>query len=126
MLLRIQHHGSVEPALLADRTTVPLGVISEATRQVEERGLAVREGLDLRLTDAGREVAERLAEARQESLARMLGDWWTKDRPTDLTELVRELTSELCGSDAEEPHNGDARRTLPRTGSAPRPPDLAK
>ncbi|MFD9812469.1 DHA2 family efflux MFS transporter permease subunit [Streptomyces sp. NPDC059080] len=126
MLLRIQHHGSVEPALLADRTTVPLGVISEATRQVEERGLAVREGLDLRLTDFGRGVAERLAEARQESLARMLGDWWTKDRPTDLTELVRELTSELCGSDAEEPHNGDARRALPRTGSAPRPPDLAK
>ncbi|MFF9480032.1 DHA2 family efflux MFS transporter permease subunit [Streptomyces sp. NPDC014733] len=126
MLLRIQHHGSVEPALLAERTTVPLGVISEATRQVEERGLAVREGLDLRLTETGQVVAERLAGARRESLARMLGDWWTKDRPTDLTELVRELTSELCGSDAEEPHNGDARRTLPRTGSAPRPPDLAK
>ncbi|WP_399091525.1 DHA2 family efflux MFS transporter permease subunit [Streptomyces sp. BBFR2] len=126
LLLRIRHHGSVEPALLADRTTVPLGVISEATRQVEERGLAVREGLDLWLTDTGRVVAERLADARQESLARMLGDWWTKDRPTDLTELVRELTSELCGSDAEEPHNGDARHALPRTGPAPRPPDLAK
>ncbi|MCB5907081.1 MDR family MFS transporter [Streptomyces pinistramenti] len=123
MLLRIQRHGAVEPAMLAERTTVPLGVIAEATRQVEERGLAVREGLDLLLTDTGRAVAARLAAAREESLARMLGDWWTDDRPHDLAELVQQLTSELCGSDAEEPHDGDARPSVPRT---PRPGDLAK
>ncbi|MFH8679524.1 DHA2 family efflux MFS transporter permease subunit [Streptomyces lydicus] len=124
LLLRIHRYGSVEPGLLAERSTVPLGVIAESVRQVEERGLATREGLLLLLTDRGREDAERLSQARQQSLAQMLGDWWTKDRPTDLTELVRELTAELCGSDAEEPHNGDARPPVPRT--PPRPPGLAK
>lgn len=123
LILRIHRYGSVEPGLLAERSTVPLGVIAESVRQVEGRGLADREGLLLLLTDRGREVADRLSAARQESLAQMLGDWWTRDRPTDLTELVQELTAELCGSDAEEPHNGDARHPVPRT---PRPPDLAK
>ncbi|MEJ8647808.1 MDR family MFS transporter [Streptomyces sp. MS1.AVA.3] len=127
LILRIHRHGAVEPALLAERSTVPLGVIAESIRQIEERGLATRDGLLLRLTDRGRETADRLSAARQQSLAEMLGDWWTKDRPTDLTELVRELTAELCGSDAEEPHHGDARPPLPRTHPpAPQPPDLAK
>ncbi len=130
LLLRIHRYGSVEPGLLAERSTVPLGVISESVRQVEERGLATREGLLMLLTDSGRDVADRLSAARQESLAQMLGDWWTRDRPTDLTELVQELTAELCGSDAEEPRDGDARepvpRTPPRTPRPPRPPDLAK
>ncbi|MFI2188026.1 DHA2 family efflux MFS transporter permease subunit [Streptomyces sioyaensis] len=127
LILRIHRYGSVEPGLLAERSTVPLGVISEGVRQIEERGLAARQGLLLHLTDRGREGADRLSAARQESLAELLGDWWTRDRPTDLTELVRELTAEMCGSDAEEPHNGDARPLLPRTHPpAPHPPDRAK
>ncbi|MFH8556800.1 MULTISPECIES: MFS transporter [Streptomyces] len=119
LLLRIHRYGSVEPGLLAERTIVPLGVISEGVRQIEERGLAIREGLPLVLTDSGRATAARLSLARQESLAAMLGDWWTEERPTDLTELVQELSAELCGSDEEEPHDGDARRHAPR---APNPP----
>lgn len=127
LILRIHRCGSVEPARLAERSTVPLGVIAESIRQIEERGLVTRDGLLLRLTDDGRETADRLSAARQQSLAEMLGDWWTEDRPTDLTALVRELTAELCGSDAEEPHNFDARRPLPRIPPrTPRPPDLAK
>ncbi|RXS70319.1 MFS transporter [Streptomyces sp. TM32] len=127
LILRIHRYGSVEPGLLAERSTVPLGVVAEGVRQIEERGLAVRQGPLLMLTDRGREGADRLSTARQESLAELLGDWWTRDRPTDLTELVRELTAELCGSDAEEPHNGDARQPLPRTHPpAPHPPDRAK
>ncbi len=55
------------------------------------------------LTEEGREVAERLARAREESLAELLGDWWGPDRPTDLVRLVRELNAELCGCDAERP-----------------------
>ncbi|OKI04987.1 EmrB/QacA family drug resistance transporter [Streptomyces sp. CB02923] len=113
MLLRINRYGSVEPALLSERSIVPIRVIAEATRQIEERGLAVREGLPLVLTDKGRTVAERLATARRASLAELLGDWWTEDRPTDLTELVDELTTELCGSDEESPHHGDARKRRP-------------
>ncbi|MEV0372020.1 MFS transporter [Streptomyces sp. NPDC050636] len=127
LVLRIHRYGSVEPGLLAERSKVPLGVISEGVRQIEERHLAVREGLMLLLTDRGRETADRLSAARQDSLAEMLGDWWTKDRPTDLTELVKQLTAELCGSDAEEPHDGDARPPLPHTPTrTPRPPDLTK
>ncbi|MFG2137602.1 DHA2 family efflux MFS transporter permease subunit [Streptomyces sp. NPDC048650] len=126
LVLRIHRYGSVEAALLAERTNVPLGVVTEATRQLEERGLAEREGLMLLLTDLGRETADRLSAARQESLAELLGDWWTKDRPTDLTLLVRELTAELCGSDGEEPHNGDARQSAPRSPRrVQRPPGVA-
>lgn len=103
LLLRIKKYGRVEPALLASQVPVPLTVVLEAARQVEERQLAVRRGLDLVLTDEGREVAGRLARARQESLAELLGDWWGPGRPTDLDQLVEELTAELCGSDAEHP-----------------------
>ncbi|MFF1441857.1 DHA2 family efflux MFS transporter permease subunit [Streptomyces sp. NPDC058295] len=106
MLLRIRRYGSVEPSALSENTTVPLPVIIEAVRQIEGRGLAVREGLDMMLTDEGREVADRLAEVREESLAELLGDWWGPDRPTDLVQLVKELNSELCGSDREQPRGG--------------------
>ncbi|KQX82320.1 MFS transporter [Streptomyces sp. Root1310] len=106
LLLRIKRYGSVEPSVLSEDTTVPLPVVIEAVRQIEGRGLAVREGLDMMLTDEGREVADRLAQVREESLAELLGDWWGPDRPTDLVQLVKELNSELCGSDREQPHGG--------------------
>ncbi|MEU1806816.1 MDR family MFS transporter [Streptomyces sp. NPDC019937] len=103
MLLRIRHYGSVEPAVLAERTPVPLRAITGAARQIEERGLGVRYGLDLTLTPGGREVADRLFRARERSLAELLGDWWSPERPTDLVELVEELSREMCGSDEERP-----------------------
>ncbi|WP_428934510.1 DHA2 family efflux MFS transporter permease subunit [Streptomyces sp. ACT015] len=106
LLLRIKKYGWAEPGVLAERGAVPLPVVLAAARQVEERGLGVREGLDLVLTDRGRETADRLAAAREASLAELLGDWWGPDRPTDLTHLVRLLNEELCGSDREQPHNG--------------------
>ncbi|MFF4008998.1 DHA2 family efflux MFS transporter permease subunit [Streptomyces sp. NPDC001717] len=110
LLLRINKYGSAEPALLAERTSVPLATITDAARQVEERHFAVRDGLPLVLTDQGREAAVKLSAARQESLAELLGDWWSPDRPTDLDKLVREINAELCGCDAEEPHEGLPRR----------------
>lgn len=45
ILLRIKKYGSVDPGVLAERTSVPLRVVTDAARQIEERGLAVREGL---------------------------------------------------------------------------------
>ncbi|WP_405947676.1 MFS transporter [Streptomyces prunicolor] len=108
LLLRIKRDGWAEPGVLAERSTVPLPVILAAVRQIEGRGLAVREGLDLQLSERGREVAEKLSLAREESLAETLGDWWGPDRPTDLVQLVKELNGELCGSDREQPHNGTA------------------
>ncbi|MFB7338928.1 MDR family MFS transporter [Streptomyces hydrogenans] len=103
MLLRIRRHGAVEPALLAETAPVPLRVITDAAREVEERRLARRDGLGLVLTEDGAAAAELLARAREESLAALLGDWWGPDRPTDLVQLVEELNAELCGSDAERP-----------------------
>ncbi|MDX3804285.1 MFS transporter [Streptomyces sp. AK04-3B] len=105
LLLRIKRYGSVEPSMVAERSSVPLSVVVEAARQIEGRGLVVRRGLDMVLTDEGRVTAERLAAAREDSLAELLGDWWGPDRPTDLVQLVRELTGELCGSDREQPHD---------------------
>ncbi|WP_369388913.1 DHA2 family efflux MFS transporter permease subunit [Streptomyces sp. CG1] len=110
MLLRIRKYGSVEPAVLAERSPVPLDVVLAAARQVEERRLAERRGLDLYLTDSGREVAERLAQAREESLAELLGDWWQPGRCADLTQLVKDLTGELCGTEGERPHDRAVQR----------------
>jgi EmrB/QacA subfamily drug resistance transporter len=115
LLLRIKKYGWAEPAELAERSTVPLSVVLAAARQVEERRLALREGLDLVLTEQGREAAEKLAKAREESLAELLGDWWSPDRPTDLTKLVEELNAEMCGSDAEQPQG----RAEPRPQGKP-------
>ncbi|MFJ8631071.1 DHA2 family efflux MFS transporter permease subunit [Streptomyces sp. NPDC093568] len=103
LLLRIKRYGWVEPGVLAERSSVPLPVILDAAREVEGRRFAVREGLDLMLTEKGREAAERLARVREESLAELLGDWWGPDRPTDLVQLVKELNEELCGSEREQP-----------------------
>ncbi|MCX3060034.1 MFS transporter [Streptomyces beihaiensis] len=115
LILRTYRQGWAEPAKLAEYTAVPLPVILAAARQVEERHLAVREGLELTLTDEGREVAERLSAAREASLAQLLGDWWGPDRPRDLIRLVHELNLELCGSDAERPHDGSAAARAPLT-----------
>ncbi|MCX5437063.1 MULTISPECIES: MFS transporter [unclassified Streptomyces] len=106
LLLRIKRYGWAEPSALAEHSAVPLPVIIAAGRQVEGRRLATRVGVDLVLTDEGREVAARLSASREESLAELLGDWWGPDRPTDLAKLVEELNAELCGSDAERPHDG--------------------
>ncbi|MEU4272257.1 MFS transporter [Streptomyces sp. NPDC026092] len=110
LVLRIRRHGTVEPARLAETTPVPLRAITEASRQVEECHLARREGLQLILTEEGLATAIKLAKAREESLAELLGDWWGPDRPTDLVQLVEELTAELSGSDAERPHSPEPPR----------------
>ncbi|WP_309058936.1 MFS transporter [Streptomyces sp.] len=115
LLLRIRKYGAVEPALLAERGPVPLSVVIEAARQLEVRHLAVRQGLDLVMTEEGREVAERLARTREDSLAELLGDWWGPDRPTDLVQLVHELTGELCGAQGERPHRERPHRERPAT-----------
>ncbi|WP_084995920.1 MFS transporter [Streptomyces sp. S8] len=120
LLLRIKRHGTVEPARLAEVAPVPLRIITEAARQVEERGLARREGLQMILTDAGGEAVVRLSQAREDSLAELLGDWWGPDRPTDLVKLVAELTAEVSGSSKERPHMPAA----PRDHSADRHHDI--
>ncbi|MFJ6697561.1 MDR family MFS transporter [Streptomyces sp. NPDC091272] len=103
LLLRMRRDGFVQPALLAEHSTVPADVIREAARQTEERALARREGLALLLSDDGAAVADRLAKAREESLAELLGDWWEPGRQDELSELVEKLSAELCGSNTDGP-----------------------
>ncbi|MDX2558628.1 MDR family MFS transporter [Streptomyces sp. TX20-6-3] len=110
LLLRIRRHGTVEPVRLAEQVPVPLLVITEASRQVEERRLVTREGPQLILTEEGVQAATRLDAAREESLAELLGDWWGPDRPTDLVKLVEELTAELGGPDGERPRDPEPPR----------------
>ncbi|WP_407564582.1 MFS transporter [Streptomyces sp. 184] len=115
----------VDPAALAERTGLPLAVVTGAAQELEERGLTRREGLPLLCTEEGTRVAKRLSAARQEALAELLGDWWTPDRPTDLTELVEQLSAELCGSDGEAPPGAAVEEwRRPGTGpdSPPKPP----
>ncbi|SCF66804.1 hypothetical protein GA0115254_110582 [Streptomyces sp. Ncost-T10-10d] len=69
------------------------------------------------LTEAGAEVVVKLAEAREESMAELLGDWWGPERPTDLVKLVAELTAEANGSSKERPHRpGPVRDHAARPG----------
>ncbi|GHB86008.1 EmrB/QacA family drug resistance transporter [Streptomyces umbrinus] len=104
LLLRaLRPERSLSPTRLAVYSQVPLPVIQDAVKEIEQRRLAAREGMNLLLTDAGREAAAKLSAARQDSFAELLGDWWGPDRPTDLVELVEELSSQLSGSDAERP-----------------------
>ncbi|MEU1214310.1 MDR family MFS transporter [Streptomyces sp. NPDC005790] len=110
LLLRIKRHGTVEPGRLAEVAPVPLRVITSAASQVEGRGFARREGMQLVLTEKGAEAVVRLSRAREESLAALLGDWWGPDRPTDLVRLVTELSAEVSGSRREQPHMPDPRR----------------
>ncbi|MFD4722948.1 DHA2 family efflux MFS transporter permease subunit [Streptomyces sp. NPDC058423] len=110
LLLRIKRHGLVEPSRLAEATDVPIRAVTDASREVEERGLARREGLSLMLTDKGVDATAKLSAAREESMAELLGDWWGPDRPTDLAQLVKELTAELCGSDGERPVGSEPHR----------------
>ncbi|MFF9072666.1 MFS transporter [Streptomyces sp. NPDC014872] len=124
MLLRIRRHGTVEPAVLADTTPVPLRVIGDASRQLEELGLVRREGVQLTLTDAGAEVVARLAEARERMMAEWLGDWWGPERPTDLVRLVAELTAETSGSRRQRPRGPEPRRDH-TAGPVGRPADTS-
>ncbi|MFD6281694.1 DHA2 family efflux MFS transporter permease subunit [Streptomyces sp. NPDC060209] len=110
LLLRIKRHGTVEPGRLAEVAPVPLRVITSAARQVEGNGYARREGMQLVLTERGAEAVVRLSQAREESLAELLGDWWGPDRPTDLVRLVTELSAEVSGSSRERPHMPEPRR----------------
>nr|WP_254802655.1 MFS transporter [Kitasatospora sp. SUK 42] len=117
LLLQIHHHGSAEPAELAERRIIPFAVIEEAVREVEGRGLAARTGgLPLRLTEPGKEAALRLVEARRTQLAALLGDWDERQH-TELADLLTRLSSTLCAdlrdrpdpTGPEPPYRGEGR-----------------
>ncbi|RBM18976.1 MDR family MFS transporter [Streptomyces sp. PT12] len=99
LLLRIERDDAT-----GERTGVPRDVVDAAAGELREHSLATCAGGALTATDEGHRVADRLAQAREEALARLLGDWWGPERPRDLTRLVHALGAELGGSEADRPH----------------------
>ncbi|GAA2226925.1 MFS transporter [Kitasatospora cystarginea] len=102
LILAMHHQGRVEPAELAERRTVPIEVVEAAVREVESRGLAVRSGLSIRLTERGRQVAEKLVAARRSQLAALLDDY-DERRYGDLADLLNRLSRQLCADDRDRP-----------------------
>ncbi|MFI9275188.1 MFS transporter [Kitasatospora sp. NPDC052896] len=102
LILQMHRQGSVEPAELAERKVVPPQVVEAAAREVEGRGLALRNGLPMRLTVAGEEVAKRLVAARRHQLSQLLGDWDEKQFD-DLAQLLNRLSTTLCGDERDRP-----------------------
>ena len=118
LLLRIRRYGSVEPAR-ARRAHPRPAARSSPRRPGRSRsaGLAVRDGArHWCSTDEGREVAERLARAREESLAELLGDWWGPDRPDRPgRSWCEELNARAVRlATREQPHDDGAPRPLRR------------
>jgi hypothetical protein len=98
----MHRQGSVEPAELAEHRIIPPAVIEAAAREVEGRGLALRNGLPMRLTEEGERTALRLVEARRSQLAELLGDWDEKQF-ADLAALLTRLSDNLCGDPHDRP-----------------------
>ncbi|MEU1418726.1 MFS transporter [Kitasatospora sp. NPDC005751] len=116
LLLQMHHHGSAEPAELAERRIVPLAVVEEAAREVEDRGLAARTGgLPLRLTEPGEAAAVRLVAARREQLSELLGDWDEKQY-ADLAALLTKLSAALCADERDRPDRAGAEPAERRSG----------
>ncbi|WP_329563786.1 MFS transporter [Kitasatospora sp. NBC_01266] len=106
LLLQMHHQGSAEPAELAERKIIPPEVVESAAREVEGKGLALRNGLPMRLTEAGQQVALKLVAARRAQLSRLCGDWDEKQF-TDLADLLTRLSDALTGDQHDRPDRGD-------------------
>ncbi|MGK4583573.1 DHA2 family efflux MFS transporter permease subunit [Kitasatospora sp. HPMI-4] len=102
LILAMHQQGQIEPAELAERRIVPIDVIEEAAREVESRGLAVRNGRPMHLTEHGEQIALRLVAARRTQLAALLGDYDEK-RYGDLAELLNRLSRQLCTDVRDRP-----------------------
>ncbi|GAB2716841.1 MFS transporter [Kitasatospora kifunensis] len=106
LLLQMHQQGSVEPAELAERRILPPSVVEAAAREVEGRGLALRNGLPLRLTEEGEQAALKLVAARRAQLAALCGDWDEKQF-ADLAQLLTRLSAVLCGDQRDRPDPAD-------------------
>jgi hypothetical protein len=106
LLLRIRRYGWAEPAVLAERSAVPLHVVIAAARQVEERRLARRRASTSYSPSGAHEVAEKCWPRPVRSPCRAPGRLVGPGPADGPGRLVKELNAEMCGSNAERPHNG--------------------
>jgi DNA-binding MarR family transcriptional regulator len=109
-LCRIAREGSVPGTELAQRA----GVAPEEGRPYVDRlvadGLVERSDGVLRVTEAGRRIAERMVDARCDALRDLL-DGWDPDEHPDLTALLRGLARDSLGNQPDQiTASGDAVR----------------
>jgi DNA-binding MarR family transcriptional regulator len=96
-LCRIARDGSVRGTELAERAEVTTEEGRPYTDRLVSAGLVDRADGTLRITEAGRAVADRLVETRREALERMCDGWHPEDHP-ELAGLLRGLAADSLGN----------------------------
>lgn len=117
LLLRLVERAPSSPDDLAARLQVPSDVLHPRLERLRRASFTEVEapidgpGEIVTLTEAGRQTAERLVEARREGLADLLAEW-QPDQYAELSTLVSGLARRLLADDpAPEVPAGGARRT---------------
>jgi DNA-binding MarR family transcriptional regulator len=95
-LVRVDRDGTVRAADLAERAGMTLAQGRPFADRLVADGLVERVGDNLVITDAGREVAGRLYEARRKGLSHLL-DGWQPERHPELAGLLTKLSQTTLG-----------------------------
>jgi DNA-binding MarR family transcriptional regulator len=110
-IMRIAEHGPIRLTDLAHQLWLDLSVVSRKVRQLEDRGLVERvvDPSDARaalvaITDAGREIADRLASGRQQMLDGLFGSWGERDTKRFADLLDRFVTDVIAIHESEDHH----------------------
>lgn len=103
MLYRLEDHPGSTAAELARLSGFSVDRLLRAADRLTDQGLLAwpndRSPVGaMVLTTKGRSAVERLADARRENLAEMLGDWSPTDRP-ELIRLIHQLAHDLRADD---------------------------
>jgi DNA-binding MarR family transcriptional regulator len=109
LIVRLQEADDAHPASipqLCERFDIPLDVGQSAVRELDERGLLLRDptagedrGRVVGVTPEGAAIAGRLVEERRASLARRCSGWAPEDNE-ELTGLLTRLARELSPDEA--------------------------
>jgi DNA-binding MarR family transcriptional regulator len=95
MLVRIDRAHEASPFVAAHERGISLERVAEALAELRQKGLVRQDGdVQLRLTDPGCDVLDRLVAARRAHLNELAAEWTTgstEDETTFLRDAVRDL-----------------------------------
>jgi EmrB/QacA subfamily drug resistance transporter len=98
LLVQIERHPETDPAHIARGRSIPPERVSEALRELRDRGLIVDSVGDGKqrdkLTSSGCDVIDRLASARRAHLSE-LAEEWDPERGTDVSDFLRDAVRDL-------------------------------
>ncbi|HYZ82728.1 MAG TPA: DHA2 family efflux MFS transporter permease subunit [Solirubrobacteraceae bacterium] len=111
LIVRLTETDSAHPAdipALCESFDIPVDVGQRALRELDERGLLLRDpsagqdrGRVIGVTPEGRDIAQRLVEERRASLARVASGWQPEDN-AELTGLLTRLAREIMPDEHRE------------------------